>query len=146
MGLGEMGWQTENTLSDGQEAPEPQRPHLRRGARHPWISRGFRKTRGVPFVRHAAYEVGLQERAVVRPVCERKQIYHHVTGWMADWRVVTVLAKIKAEKHVLVAGGSVTCNQEAVLGDHSVDCAWGFGGRTEPEPVQQLSSQQAGDD
>ena len=96
----------------------------------PLISQGFRKIRGALFVRHAAYEVGLQERAVMKLVCERKQIYHHVTVWMADWTVVTVLAKIKAEKPILVAGGSVTCNHEAILGDHNVDCAWGFGGRT----------------
>ena len=51
-------------------APEPQRPHLRCGARYPWISQGFRKIRGVLFVRHAAYEVELQERAAMRLACE----------------------------------------------------------------------------
>lgn len=52
----------------------------------------------------------------MRLACERKQIYPHVTVWTANWTVVIVLAKIKAEKHILVAGGSVTCNHEAVLG------------------------------
>ena len=46
MGLGETGWQTENILPDGQVAPEPQRPHLRCGARHPWISIGERRLLG----------------------------------------------------------------------------------------------------
>ena len=95
------------------------------------------------FVRHAAYEVELQERAAMRLACERKQIYPHVTMWMEDWMVVIVLANIKAEKHILVAGGSVTCNHAAILGDYDMDCAWGFGGRTEAEPVQPGASCQA---
>ena len=72
----------------------------------------------------------------MRLACEHKPIYPHVTMWMEDWMVGIVLAKIEAEKHILVAGGRVTCNHEAILGDHDVDRAWSFGGRTEAEPVQ----------